>query len=140
MPCENQVGVKNIIITFLDCETDERYGPISHELATEDLPTYRLCGFNNQPLPGGFVRRSVTNKQIDLTVIRDLRIPLHLYQGCASVDIQIEHFNGLVYSANNGTGTGEELSDSHQVMLTLTFQEIDELLPDGPLDTQAVAA
>lgn len=140
MTCENQVGVKNIMLTFRDCDTDEVYGPISHELANDTQPQYRLCGYENEPLPGGYVRRTLSNEQIELTVIRNLGIPLALYQGCSSVDVQIEHFNGLVYSAVGGTGTGTETSDGHEVTLTLSFREIDELLPAGSLDTTTAIA
>lgn len=141
MACANQVGVKNILITFRDCDTDEVFGPISHELATEDLPTWRLCPYNNEPLPGGFVRRQVTNSEVEINVIRDLRVPLALYQGCADIALQVEYFNGLVYSAVNGTGTGDERSDTHEVTMTIAFKEIDELLPAGTLETtQAIAA
>ncbi|UPT53291.1 virion-associated protein [Synechococcus phage Ssp-JY38] len=135
MPCDNQVGVKNIMLTFRDCDTDEVYGPISHELSSDTQPQYRTCGYENEPLPGGYVRRSVSNEQIELTIVRNLGIPLSLYQGCASIDIQIEHFNGLVYSAVDGTGTGAETSDGHEVTMTLIYREIDELLPAGTLDT-----
>lgn len=140
MPCDNQVGVKNIMLTFRDCETDEVYGPIAHELATEEQPQYRTCAYANEILPGGYVRRTVSNAQIDVTVIRNLGIPLSLYQGCASVDIQIEHFNGLVYSAVDGTSTGEETSDAHEVAMSFAFREIDELLPNGTLDTTTAIA
>lgn len=129
MTCDNQVGVKNVMLTFRDCETDEIFGPYSHDLATEDLPTWRLCAFNNEALPGGYVRRQVSNPEVEISVIRDLRIPLALYQGCADVTLQVEYYNGLVYSAVNGTGTGDEKSDTHQVDMTISFREIDELLP-----------
>lgn len=140
MSCDNQVGVKNIMLTFRDCDTDETYGPISHELSSEDLPTWRLCPYNNEPLPGGFVNRQVANAMAEISVIRDLRIPLALYQGCADVTMQVEYFNGLVYSAVNGTGTGDEMSDTHAVALTLVFREIDELLPVGTLEANAPLA
>lgn len=143
MTCENQVGVKNIMLTFRDCDTDETFGPISHELATDTQPAYRTCGYTNEALPGGYIRRTLANAQVELTVIRNLGIPLSLYQGCASIDIQVEHYNGLVYSAVQGSGTGEEASDGHEVAMTLIFREIDELLPAGTLDANtqfAVAA
>lgn len=133
MACENQVGVKNILLTFTDCDTGQVFGPISHELSSEDLPTIRTCGYNNTSLPGGFVKRQMTNAEIELKVIRDLRIPLAYYQGCSAVDIQIEYYNGLVYSAAKGAGTGDEKSDTHEVSLTVAFKEIDELLPAGTL-------
>lgn len=135
MTCENQVGVKNVMLTFRDCETDEVFGPISHELSSEDLPTWRLCGFNNEALPGGYVRRQISNPEVEINVIRDLRIPLAMYQGCSDVSLQVEYYNGLVYSGINGTGIGDEKSDTHEVAMTISFREIDELLPAGTLET-----
>lgn len=129
MACENQVGIRNILIKFYDCDTDTSYGPIVHELAGDEQPTYRLCDYNNEPLPGGYVRRTKGNNEIGLTVVRNLGIPLALYQGCGAVDVTIEHFNGLIVTGLNGTGTGDESSDGHEVTLTATFAQIDELLP-----------
>lgn len=137
MPCENQVGVKNILLTFEDCDTGEIFGPISHELSGEDLPTWRLCGFTNEAMPGGFVRRTSINPGVEIAVIRDLRIPLAMYQGCSAVTLQVEYWNGLVYSANQGTGVGDERSDGHEVTLDISFREIDELLPAGTLQAAA---
>lgn len=131
--CNNQVGVRNILITFLDCDNDVTYGPFSHELANEEQPTYRLCDYANEPLPGGYVRRTKGNNNITLSVIRNLGIPLALYQGCAAIDITIEHFNGLVITGLSGTSTGDEGSDGHEVMINATFREIDELLPNGAI-------
>jgi hypothetical protein len=129
MACENQVGIRNILIKFYDCDTDTSYGPIAHELSGDEQPQYRLCEYNNEPLPGGYVRRTRGNNEIQLTVIRNIGIPLALYQGCAAVDVTIEHFNGLVVTGINGTGTGDDSSDGHEVTLTATFKQIDELLP-----------
>jgi hypothetical protein len=134
MTCENQVGVKNILISFRDCDTDVVYGPISHELSSEELPTWRLCAFNNEALPHGYVKRQPTNPEVEIKVIRDLRVPLSMYQGCSDVNLQVEYYNGLVYSAAKGTGTGDEKSDTHEVTMTIVFKEIDELLPAGTLD------
>lgn len=141
MDCPNQVGVKNIMLTFTDCDTGQVYGPLSHELATEELPMWRLCNYNNESLPGGYVKRVVSNPGVEMKIIRDLRIPLAMYQGCASVSMQVEYFNNLVYSGIAGTGIGEERSDTHEVMLDMTFRDIDELLPEGLLaESTAVAA
>ena len=134
MTCTNQVGVKNILLTFKDCDTDDVYGPISHHLATDTLPTWRLCNYNNEPLPWGYVKRVPTNPEVEINVIRDLRIPLSMYQGCSDVTLQVEYYNGLVYSAAKGTGTGDTKSDTHEVELTISFKEIDELLPAGTLE------
>jgi hypothetical protein len=134
MTCENQVGVKNILLTFRDCDTDAVYGPIAHNLSSEDLPTWRLCPYNNDPLPHGYVKRQPTNPEVEIKVIRDLRIPLAMYQGCSDVNLQVEYYNGLVYSAAKGTGTGDEKSDTHEVTMTISFKEIDEMLPVGVLE------
>ena len=40
-----------------------------------------------------------------------------------------------VYSGVKGTGTGDEKSDTHEVTMTITFKEIDEMLPQGTLDS-----
>jgi len=135
MPCENQIGVKNILLTFKDCDTDEVFGPIAHELAAEDLPTWRLCPYNNTALPGGFVTRARANSQVEMNIIRDTRIPLAMYQGCASVIGQVEYYNGLVISFTDGTGTGDEMSDTHAVTMAVSFLTYDELLPAGQLAT-----
>jgi hypothetical protein len=135
MTCSNQVGVKNILLKFLDCDTGAIYGPISHKLSSEDLPTWRLCPYNNDPLPQGYVKRQPTNPEVEIKVIRDLRIPLAMYQGCSDVALQVEYYNGLVYSAAQGTGTGDTKSDTHEVEMILSFKLIDELLPQGTLET-----
>jgi hypothetical protein len=135
LTCDNQVGVKNILMTFHDCDTDAVYGPIAHVLASDTLPTWRLCPYKNEPLPHGYVTRKPTNPEVEISVIRDLRIPLSMYQGCSDVNLQVEYFNGLVYSAAKGTGTGEEKSDTHETKLTIAFREIDEMLPQGTLDS-----
>ena len=127
-------GWKTARLTFKDCDTDAIYGPISHELSSEDLPTWRLCPYNNEPLPHGYVKRQPSNPEVEIKVIRDLRIPLAMYQGCSDVNLQVEYYNGLVYSAAKGTGTGDEKSDSHEVTMTIVFKEIDELLPAGTLE------
>jgi hypothetical protein len=137
MTCTNQVGVKNILLTFKDCDTDAVYGPISHHLATDTLPTWRLCGYNNEPLPWGYVKRVPTNPEVEINVIRDIRIPLSMYQGCSDVTLQVEYYNGLVYSAARGTGTGDEKSDTHEVAMTISFRTIDEMLPEGTLEPSA---
>lgn len=137
MPCEGQVGVKNIMLKFTECETGVTFGPISHQLSGDDLPKIRMCKYANEALPGGYVKRSLGNDSIEMTIVRDLRIPLAMYQGCSQVDVQIEYFNGLVYSAVTGTGTGDDSSDTHEVTMTLVYKEIDELLPVGTLQQAA---
>jgi hypothetical protein len=140
MTCENQIGVKNILLTFRDCDTDEIFGPISHSLATDTMPTWRMCPWTNEAVVGGYVKRNPGKHEVEMNVIRDLRIPLAMYQGCSDVNVQVEYFNGLVYSAIEGTGTGDEKSDTHEVAMTIAFKEIDELLPAGQLESTQVAA
>lgn len=137
MACENLVGVKNIMLTFYDCDTETRIGPIAHKLATDELPTIKTCAWNNERMPHGYTRRVASDAGVEISVIRDLRIPLSWYQGCVAIDIQIEYENGLVYTGRNGGILGDEKSDSHEVMLDLTFQELDELLPPGSLASAA---
>lgn len=122
-------------MTFLDCDTGAIYGPIAHKLSSEDLPTWRLCPYNNDTLPQGYVKRKPANPEVEIKVIRDLRIPLAMYQGCSDVSLQVEYFNGLVYSAAKGTGTGDTKSDTHEADMTISFKEIDELLPAGTLES-----
>ena len=50
-------------------------------------------------MPHGYVKRVVSNPEVEIEVIRDLRVPLAMYQGCSDVNLQVEYYNGLVYSA-----------------------------------------
>lgn len=127
--CASQVGVRNIIITFRDCDSDQVYGPFSHELSGEEQPNYRLCEYTNEELPGGYVRRNRGSQMMTLSVVRNLGVPLAMYQGCGAIDITVEHYNGLTYTGLNGTSTGDDSSDGHEVTITATFKEIDEQLP-----------
>jgi hypothetical protein len=129
MSCDNVVGVKNILLTFTDCDTEQTYGPYSHELATDTLPNWKLCPYTNEVLTQGYVRRQSANATVQMEVIRDLRIPLSYYQGCAQIDVQVEYLNGLVYTGKGGTATGDDQSDTHQVTMNLSYRTLDELLP-----------
>lgn len=137
MACENLVGVKNILLTFTDCDSDEVVGPIKHELAGEDLPTWRNCAWTSENLPGGYVRRTTASALLTINVIRDTRIPLSWYQGCASVDVQVEMLNGIVQTGLSGAVTGDDQSDLHEVAMNVTFKTVDELLPAGALASAA---
>lgn len=133
MSCDKIVGVKNIVLTFTDCETGETIGPISHKQANEDLPTWKTCEWENEAMTNGYSKRTASNAGAEFSVIRDLRVPLAWYQGCASLAVQIEYTNGLVYTGVDGTIAGAEKSDTHEVALDVTFQTVDELLPAGSL-------
>jgi len=136
MACENVLGVKNILITFTNCETGQVTGPISHKLAKDDLPMWRLYEFKSEKLPGGYIKKHHISPECKMNVIRSLRMPLIDYQGRSSLALQVEYENGLVYTGVSGGVTGEELSDSHEVMLDIAFRQLSELLPPGALSQQ----
>lgn len=145
--CSEQIGVRNIKISFTDCDSNESINNVAHELATDALPEWRLCSYNNEPLPGGYVRRVKSNSGVTIIVRRDQRIPLEWYQGCAAVDIQVEYFNGQVITGINGTPTGDTRSDTYEVELDVSFRDgnVDWLAginSDGDLavSEQAIAA
>lgn len=133
MSCENQVGVKNVLVSFRNCETGAVTKFVSHKMAGDELPTVRTCAWVNEPLTNGYNRRRQSNASIQITLIRNERIPIANYQGCAAVDIQIEYFNGMVYTGINGTVGGEDGSDSHEVTMDITFETLDEMLPGTAL-------
>jgi len=133
MACEGMVGVKNILMTFYDCDNDTTVGPIVHKLSSEDLPMWKTCEWNNEKLTGGYTLRKASDVGCEIKVIRDLRIPLAWYQGCVAINMQVEYDNGLVYTGRNGGITGDTKSNTHAVDLNLTFRTVDELLPNGSL-------
>lgn len=133
MACENMIGVKNILITFFDCETETTLGPVAHILATEELPMWRNCTWVSEKLIGGYTKRKAANAGVELTVVRDTRIPLAWYQGCVAINMQIEYLNGIVQTGLGGGIAGDNKSDTHEVQLDITFRTVDELLPPGSL-------
>lgn len=133
MTCGKQNGVKNILITFRNCDTDEVLGPISHDLPDDTLPTVKNCSWNVTALTNGYVQRAAGNATMTLPVIRDLRVPLTYYQGCASLDVQVEKFDGTVMTLTEGAVVDAEESDGYSVTMNIVTAEIDELLPPGSL-------
>lgn len=133
MACENQIGIKNILISFESCDTGEVVRKVSHVLSTEELPTVLACTWTSEALTNGYVQRSAQNASISLNVVRNTAIPLSWYQGCASIDIQIEYLNGLVYTGFGGSVVGAEGSDTHDVPMEISFKELDEMLPVAQL-------
>lgn len=136
MSCPSIVGVKNILLTFTNCETGAVLGPIVHELAKEELPQWRSYEYKQEMLPGGYVRRHHISPEVDMTVIRDLRVPLTYYQGKAALDVQVEYDNGLVYTGTSGGVLGDDKSDTHEAPLKVAFRQLTELLPPGSLAQQ----
>lgn len=133
MACDKQNGVKNILITFTNCDTDETIGPISHDLPDDTLPTYKNCAWAITALTNGYVQRAASNATMTLPVIRDPRVPLAWYQGCASLDVQVEKFDGTVMTIDGGSVVDGEESDGYSVTMNIVANEIDELLPRGSL-------
>lgn len=133
MSCENIVGVKNIVLTFKNCETNQTTAPIVHQLASEELPTLRTYEWTQDELPGGYTKRKHHNPKLSMRIIRDLRIPLKDYQGRSAITVQIEYENGLVYTGLEGGVKGDQMSDTHEVQLELSFRILEELLPPGQL-------
>jgi hypothetical protein len=134
MACENQIGVKNILMTFRDCNTGAVLRKVSHKLSTDELPTIRTCEYTNETLTGGYVRRIHGNASMALNVIRNTGVPLSNYQGCAEIDIQIEYLNGLIYTGVGGSVIGDERSDTHDVPLEISYRLIEETLPVSALE------
>jgi hypothetical protein len=134
MACDKQHGIRNISITFTDCDTEQTVGPLIHKLAEPDtLPTYTACTRINTALTAGYTSVSESNASITMSVIRNKGIPMAWYQGCASVDVQIEWLDGKVVTGVGGAVTEPDESDGHTVAMTIIFEDIDELLPDGAL-------
>lgn len=133
MACENIVGIKNILLTFFDCDTDTRIGPISHVLSSEELPTVKACSFTTERMTNGFTKRVSGDASMSMSIIRDLRVPLAFYQGCTAVTAQLEYENGIVMTGVDGGVVGDTESDTHEVSLEIVYEEVDELLPPGSL-------
>jgi len=131
--CDNLVGVKNILLSFTNCDTGQEIKNRSHLLATEEIPKWRIVNYKAEPLAGGYTRRHQAPPAAEIKVIRDLAIPLSWYQGAASISLQVEMENGLVYTAEAGTVTGDDKSDSHEINLPLTYKKINEYMPAGGL-------
>lgn len=133
MACGKQNGVKNILITFTNCDTEEVIPSISHNLPDDTLPTYKNCAWAITALTNGYVQRAAANATMTLPVIRDPRIPLTYYQGCASLDVQVEKFDGTVMTLTGGSVVDAEESDGYSVTMNIVASEIDELLAPGSL-------
>lgn len=131
--CNQIVGVKNILVTFRNCDSGQVVGPIAHELATDDEPKIRTFEWHSEELKGGFTKRKHKNPMMEMKLIMDQRIPMKDYQGRSALDIQIEYISGRVYTGAGGGVTTDSASDTYEADLKLSFAAIDELLPPGSL-------
>jgi hypothetical protein len=134
--CPEIVGVRNISLSFTDCDGGD--GAVSirartHTMSKDELPMYNMATYTLEGLSRGRAKRTYTNATIELPIVRDLAIPLIYYQGRAAISVQIEHINGVVVAASNGIVTGVEASDGNDVRMNLEFAKIEELLPSGAL-------
>jgi hypothetical protein len=135
MSCPNQVGVKNLTLGFTDCDGDSggigNVAPLAHVMSLDELPMYQVVPYKLEGLSGGRVKRTYENSKIELSVVRNLAVPLAYYQGRASIDYQCEHINGSVMTGVGGFVTGQDTSDGNDVKLTIEFATIVEVLPPG---------
>lgn len=133
MSCTKILGVRNLPIRFTDCITGQVIGPIIHKLAGDELPQVRTHPFSTESLPNGYSRQYQRSAKIMFKIQRDPRVPLRLYQGAAMLDVQVEMDSGHVYTGESGTVIGEATSDSLECDIEVSFENVDELLPDGAL-------
>jgi hypothetical protein len=126
--CDKTIGIRNIILTFLDCDGNIIQGPLVHEPTEDSEPNIKTCKETREALSSGRSKIIRGNTEInDLSVYRRLEVPLSLYQGCAAVNVTLEYYNGLVYTGLNGTVVGAEGSDGTIVNMSMIFEDIDEL-------------
>lgn len=127
--CSSQHGVRKMVISFRDCDTEETRSNVEHLMNGDTIPTVNACNRILTPLPGGKTQVSEGN---GYTFTADIQrvdaIPLAWYQGCAAIDVSVEWWNGRVWTLQNGSVTGAAESDGNSVSLTATFQEFDEKL------------
>lgn len=132
--CLNQIGVKNLMIEFVDCDAPNPGGignvkATAHCLHQDSLPEIDSVPYRLEELSCGRVRRTWKNATIRINVVRDLRIPLAYYQGRAGLNVQIEYINGDVFTGLAGNVTQPEPSDTSSVQFTVAFEQITEVLP-----------
>lgn len=128
MACESLVGVKNLIMSIRDCNNPDRFFPNRVHTLANETPQLYLSDRTNEAASGGYVRQRSTNPRIDMTVIMDRSIPPELYQANSSIDVQIEMLDGRIITGRSGSPTGENMSDLHEVQMSISFQRIDVTL------------
>ncbi len=136
MGCLNQVGVKNLLLGFADCDNGSSGGignvaGVTHSMAQDELPMYDSVPYTLEALSGGRVKRTYKNCSIKVNVVRNKAIPLQYYQGRASVDYQCEHIDGSVFTGAAGSVVEADDSDSNEVSMTISFASIVEVLAPG---------
>lgn len=147
MACDKKEGIKNILLTFTDCDTEETTGPISHKQPVDaDLPTVMACSYANTDIGRGRVTVAEQSQNLSVTVQGDRSIPMSWYQGCAEIKIQIEWFTGEVWTGMAGQVIDAEASNRTSITMSIIFEEIDIMLPASgeaainPANIPAIAA
>ena len=129
MDCPEVVGVRNVIISFRDCDSDVVLRNIFHKLASDTLPTFNLCPYTYTALPGGKVQKSEgTGVTLEMEIERVPSIPSAYYTGCASIDVTLEYYDGSVLTFLNGAVVDSGGTNGHTVSISAVFKEADELL------------
>lgn len=129
MSCDNIVGVKNILLTFTHCETGAVFSKVSHKLAGDELPKFMTSKKKNEDMTSGRFKQTEASPKADMTVLVEDGIPLSYYQGEAAIGMQVEMLSGRVYTGFGGGVVDAESSDTSEVTLGITFEDIDELVP-----------
>lgn len=130
MSCQDQIGVKNISISFTDCDSGNEAGPYAHVLSDDGaLPEIVACTAKNTELTDGKVKRARTNAGINISVQPLRSVPLAFYQGCASIDIQLEYYDGTVITGKDGNVIDAGGSTYEKADMNIRFKEIDEMRP-----------
>lgn len=136
--CPSQVGVRNLVISFKDCDSDAEWRNVVHKMNGDTLPTVMACNKVTTQLPGGKVQVSEGNGYTFTADIQRVEgIPLAMYQGCAALDISVEWYDGSVWTLINGSVTDATESDGNTITLTASFQEFDEILAVTQLDVDS---
>lgn len=134
--CPAQVGVRNLVISFKDCESDNEWRNVVHKINGDTLPTVMACNKTTTVLPGGKVQVGEgTGYTFTADILRVESIPLAMYQGCAAIDVSVEFYDGSVWTLLNGSVTDATESDGNTIQLTASFQEFDEILAVNTLET-----
>lgn len=133
--CPAQVGVRNLVISFRDCDSDSEWRNIAHKMNGDILPTVLACNKITTRLPGGKVQVSEGNGYtFTADVQRVESIPLAMYQGCAAIDVSVEWYDGSVWTLLTGSVIDAAESDGNTITLTASFQEFDEILAEPRME------
>lgn len=127
MACESDVGLKNLVLTFRDCNTGEEISAISHNLAEDTQFEWNACPYTRTSTSGRKTRVSKASVQINFTVVPSLSIPSNYYTGCAEMDVSAEFYSGRVITATNGSIVDASAMNEESVAIQARFDVLDEI-------------